>query len=102
MVRYVDCDGRLNHPRHRRILWGDMGGTISTERFTLDGATYRVIFLIHYADGLYFGTDGKLATDFTLRIGDAEYTAQESSTPNSPKKDTGGESRISTGPLETR
>ena len=64
-------------------LWGDMGGTISTERFTLDGATYRVIFLMHYADGLYFGINGKLATDFTLRIGDAEYTAQESSTPNS-------------------
>ena len=63
--------------------WGDMGGTISTERFTLDGATYRVIFLIHYADGLYFGINGKLATDFTLRIGDAEYTAQASSTPNS-------------------
>ena len=64
-------------------LWGDIGGTISTERFTLDGATYRVIFLMHYADGLYFGINGKLATDFTLRIGDAEYTAQESSTPNS-------------------
>ena len=64
-------------------LWGDMGGTISTERFTLDGATYRVIFLMHHADGLYFGLDGKLATDFTLRIGDAEYTAQASSTPNS-------------------
>ncbi len=62
-------------------LWGNVSGALSAESFTLDGESYTVQLLAYFADGLYFGLNRELPSDFTLLIGDAEYAASDSSVP---------------------
>ena len=64
------------------LLWGAPGGTLSTNNFTIDDVAYRVLFILHHADGVYLGMTGEIPTDFVLRIGDAAFAARESSVPN--------------------
>ena len=66
--------------------WG-MGGTLAPDRFTQDGTAYRVLILAHQSDGLYLGLSAKIETDFTLRIGDAQFEAREGRRPSSLVED---------------
>ena len=66
--------------------WG-MGGTLAPDRFTQDGTAYRVLILAHQSDGLYLGLNAKTDTDFTLRIGDAQFEAREGRRPSSLVED---------------
>ena len=66
--------------------WG-MGGTLAPDRFTQDGTAYRVLVLAHQSDGLYLGLSAQIETDFTLRIGDAQFEAGEGRRPSSLVED---------------
>ena len=66
--------------------WG-MGGTLAPDRFTQDGSAYRVLVLAHQSDGLYLGLSAIIETDFTLRIGDAQFEAREGRRPGSLVED---------------
>ncbi len=59
--------------------WGVTGSELSTDRFAIEGETYRVKFLFNLAGGLYFTLDKELPSDFTLRIGGSEYSGRDSS-----------------------
>ena len=54
------------------------GAELSTDEFTFDGISYRVAFLFHLSEGVYFTLDKELPTDFTLRIGNYEYAGRDS------------------------
>ena len=66
--------------------WG-MGGTLAPDRFTQDRTAYRVLVLAHQSGGLYLGLSAKIETDFTLRIGDAQFEAREGRRPSSLVED---------------
>ena len=62
-------------------VFGDIGGSLTPAQFEIDGKTYRVFFLAHASNGLWLGLDNKMATDFTLRVGDSTYRGSESKVP---------------------
>ena len=57
-------------------------GALSDWRLTLGGTSVRVMLIVQFADGLFVATDSATGTDFTLTLGDAEFTASESLVPN--------------------
>ena len=59
--------------------WSVTGAELSTDEFAFEGETYRVMFLFNLAEGLYFTLGKELPSDFTLRIGDSEYSGRDSS-----------------------
>ena len=66
--------------------WG-MDGTLSTDTFTLDGTTHRVLVLARQSGGLVLGIDQELRGDFTLSVGDARYEAREAARPEAMYRD---------------
>ena len=69
--------------RSGHSIYGNLGGTLSPDRFVLEGTTYRVRFLVHSSDGLWLGMDRELPADFTLLVADSYYRGSESMIPNS-------------------
>ena len=61
-----------------------LDGTLSPDTFTLDGTEHRVSLLTAAAGGLYFGLSEALQTEFTLQIGDRQFTSEESFTTDIP------------------
>ena len=66
--------------------WG-MDGTLSTDTFTLDGTTHRVLVLARQSGGLVLGIDQELRGDFTLSVGDARYEARQAARPEAMYRD---------------
>ena len=62
-------------------IYGDLGGTLSSDRFAIDGTTYRIKFLLHAANSLWLSMNQELPMDFTLQIGDFTYLASTSMVP---------------------
>ena len=62
-------------------IFGDLGGTLTPDRFAVDGTTYRVWQLFHASDSLWLGMDRELPMDFTLFVGDSTYLGSESMVP---------------------
>ena len=58
-------------------------GVLPDRRFTLDGTTVRMLTIAQFAEGLFVIMDRPTETDFTLRLGDAEFVASESLVPHS-------------------
>ena len=58
--------------------YGGPGGTMSPDKFTLEGKTFEVKFLLHFSGGLWLGTSRELPADFTLHVGDSVYVGSES------------------------
>ena len=63
--------------------YGDLGGSLSPDRFLLEGTTYRVKFLAHSRESLWLGLDRELPADFTLLVTDSHYRGSESMVPPS-------------------
>ena len=63
--------------------YGDLGGSLSPDRFLLEGTTYRVKFLAHSRESLWLGLDRELPADFTLLVADSHYRGSESMVPPS-------------------
>ena len=57
-------------------------GALSDWRLTLGGTSARVMLIVQFADGLFVAMDRDTDTDFTLTLGDAEFTASESLVPH--------------------
>ena len=63
-------------------LWGGRdGGSLSTERFTIEGVGYRAQLLTYMGGGLFFALNRHLPADFTLKVGDTEYRGSDSLVP---------------------
>ncbi len=60
--------------------YGDLG-TLSPDRWLIDGTNYTVKFLFHSSESLILGMEQQLPTDFTLHVGNAAYRASESKVP---------------------
>ena len=60
---------------------GSTGGTLSPDKFVVDGTTYTVQFLVHANESLWLGMYGELPVDFILRVGDSAYRGSESMLP---------------------
>ena len=43
-------------------------GSLSVDRFAVEGASYRVLVLVDHAEGLYLGVDRALPSDFVLTV----------------------------------
>ncbi len=63
--------------------YGDLGGSLTPDRFLLEGTTYRVKFLAHSRESLWLGLDRELPADFTLLVTDSHYRGSESMVPPS-------------------
>ena len=61
--------------------FGSLGGTLSPDRFVLEGTTHTVKFLVHSRESLWLGIDPQLPADFLLRVGDSIYRGSESAVP---------------------
>ena len=57
------------------------GGSLSTERFTIEGVGYRAQLLTYLGGGLFFALNRHLPADFTLKVGDTEYRGSASLVP---------------------
>ena len=62
-------------------VWGNLGGTLSPDRFEIDGRVYGVLFLVYFAESLWLGMDGVLPAEFTLQVGGSTYRGSESRVP---------------------
>ena len=62
-------------------IFGDLDGTLSPDRFTIDETTYRIKFLLHATNSLWLSVNEELPMDFTLQIGDSTYLASTSRVP---------------------
>ena len=60
---------------------GSTGGTLSPDKFVVDGTTYTVQFLVHANESLWLGMYGELPVDFILRVGDSAYRGSASMLP---------------------
>ena len=56
-------------------------GELSERGLTLGGTSMRVMLIVQHAGGLFLAMDRETDTDFTLTLGDAEFTAGESLVP---------------------
>ena len=63
--------------------YGDLGGTLSPDRFVVEGTNYRVQFLAHSRESLWLGLDRELPADFTLLVAGSSYRGSESMVPPS-------------------
>ncbi len=61
--------------------WGDDMGALSSQSFSLDERSYRVLTVLTLAGGLYLNISRELPKDFTLAIGDQEFVASDSLKP---------------------
>ena len=57
-------------------------GALSERGLTLGGTSMRVMVIVQLAGGLFLVMDRETDTDFTLTLGDAEFTAGESLVPD--------------------
>ena len=57
-------------------------GDLSERGLTLGGTSMRVMLIVQMAGGLFLAMDRATDTDFTLTLGDAEFTAGESLVPD--------------------
>ena len=57
-------------------------GALSERGLTLGGTSMRVMLIVQLAGGLFLAMDRATDTDFTLTLGDAEFTAGESLVPD--------------------
>ena len=62
-------------------VFGDVGGSLSSDELAFDGKDYYVNFLAHSSESLWLAVVWKLPVDFTLRIGDSTYVGSESKSP---------------------
>ena len=62
-------------------IYGDLGGTLTPDRFEFDANTYDILLLVHSSGGLRLGMTRDLPVDFALRVGGATYRGSESRTP---------------------
>ena len=62
-------------------LWARLG-SLSPDRFDVDGTTYQVMVFAEIAGGLYLGLRASLDTEFVLEIDGQQFTASESQVPN--------------------
>ena len=62
-------------------VYGNLGGTLSPDRFVIEGTAYEVRFLAHASGSLRLGLDRELPSDFTLWVGDSVYRGSESMVP---------------------
>ena len=60
---------------------GNLGGSLSPDRFEIGGRVYSVQFLVYFAESLWLGMDGVLPAEFTLRVGESTYRGSESRVP---------------------
>ena len=83
--------------------WSMTGTELSTNEFTIDGISYKVMFMFHLSEGLYFTLSKELPTDFILRIGSYEFAGRDSSIGRSNWKGNywWGQKRFSWTPGET-
>ena len=59
-------------------------GSLSVDRFAVEGVFYRVLVLVVHADGLYLGVDRALPSDFALTVSGERFVASESLVPPLP------------------
>ena len=59
-------------------------GSLSVDRFAVEGASYRVLVLVDHAEGLYLGVDRALPSDFALTVSGERFVASESLVPPLP------------------
>ena len=59
-------------------------GSLSVDRFVVEGVSYRVLVLVDHADGLYLGVDRALPSDFVLTVSGERFVASESLVPPLP------------------
>ena len=59
-------------------VWGSVGGVLSPDGWSMDGATYGVQYLVHASESLWLGLDRQLPMDFALLVGDSVYYGRES------------------------
>jgi len=57
-------------------------GDLSERGLTLGGTSMRVMLIVQLGGGLFLAMDRETDTDFTLTLGDAEFTAGESLVPH--------------------
>ena len=57
-------------------------GELSERRLTLGGTSMRMMLIVQLAEGLFLAMDRPTDTDFTLTLGDAEFTASDSLIPH--------------------
>ena len=56
-------------------------GSLSPDRFEVDGASVQVLVLIEHAGGLYFALRSELNADFVLSVGGTQFVGSESLRP---------------------
>ena len=61
--------------------WGHEMGAVSSQSFSVDDRSYRVLTMLTLAGGLYLNISRELPKDFTLTIGDQEFVASDSLKP---------------------
>ena len=59
-------------------------GSLSVDRFEVEGVSYRVLVLVDHAEGLYLGIDRALPSDFALTVSGERFVASESLVPPLP------------------